>query len=611
MTVKVSVGADVDPAVAALKKIESAAKDAAGGNKELADAVGRVNSQFEEAKKVSPGFRDALKNTGQLNKSIIEVDWGKLSTNPKVASNQRSKIVNYATAGTGFEPPSSGSGGKGGSGFGGIPIPGIGGMLKGVLALAGIGGMASMASKSVQLGQANAGNVENLVRASDTLAQDFDSVSNDVRGIGVGLGVATVEAGRLAKTFSQLAGETKIATAAEHARNAIALSKGFGIDHNVGVRSMGKMDWMMGGKMQQKELGLIIADAIVSGNMFSKGDEVMGAIERFIESSERVLVNPPDVGAYAALKAVMDSNKSAPGLRGQGAENALNRINQGIQNPGAGDAGDYFMYRAMGQGLDIGRFEYLKESGMFGSMANQGLGGDQQHNLAKVMSRLKMEMPDKFMRAMSMKKLFGLSMHQSMGFEKLYNKINPGEQSDFMQTMSESGIDLSKVSSGVYGEFGKIFNKGLSKDKTIAAMKKVASDNIAETEGSKMIESNARIESELTAVGNKLIIPLNAIKESTADLLTAFRTVNAKDLGIDAGGMFNFLGFNKSQRPPSSSAIDNFAGGKAPVVQPSSTAESRRVEFGEATITLKDERGKVLQGVRMRPFEAPGAAAAQ
>jgi Phage tail lysozyme len=157
--IKIGVSAGAQNVEAAIKRV-TAAMNAMGAavaksqgglkfedttTKLMARDISLLNKQFAEAIKLSATLRNALKATGQSNAHISQVDFSKLSADPRIAQRMRDRAYNFATRGTSLDlsgfndvdgggnavppaPPGGGSGGgNGGSGGGGARrVPGGG-----------------------------------------------------------------------------------------------------------------------------------------------------------------------------------------------------------------------------------------------------------------------------------------------------------------------------------------------------------------------------------------------------------------------------------------------------------------------------------------------------
>ncbi|MEX3982820.1 hypothetical protein AB4Y45_27990 [Paraburkholderia sp. EG287A] len=97
-----------------------------------------VNRQFKQALALSSQLRNALKATGQNGLHLSQIDFSKLSTNPKIAQRMRDRAFLHSVRGTALDPtlanevdssgnivPPAPPGGGGGAGGGGVtPVSG-------------------------------------------------------------------------------------------------------------------------------------------------------------------------------------------------------------------------------------------------------------------------------------------------------------------------------------------------------------------------------------------------------------------------------------------------------------------------------------------------------
>lgn len=98
----------------------------------MARDLALVNKQFQETLKLSSQLRNALKATGQADAHLSQIDFSKLSTNPRIAQRMRDRAFLHSVRGTALDPtayndvddngniiPPSAPGGGGSGGGGG------------------------------------------------------------------------------------------------------------------------------------------------------------------------------------------------------------------------------------------------------------------------------------------------------------------------------------------------------------------------------------------------------------------------------------------------------------------------------------------------------------
>lgn len=144
--VKIGVGAGVQNADAAIQKITTSmnklgASVAAASKQKfepvdvklMARDLALVNKQFQETLKLSSQLRNALKATGQTDAHLSQIDFSRLSTNPRIAQRMRDRAFLHSVRGTALDPtayndvddngniipPSAPGGGGAGGGAGG------------------------------------------------------------------------------------------------------------------------------------------------------------------------------------------------------------------------------------------------------------------------------------------------------------------------------------------------------------------------------------------------------------------------------------------------------------------------------------------------------------
>jgi hypothetical protein len=160
--VRIGVGANVGGVDAAIQKITQSMNKlgaAVSANQKLrfeptdvklmARDLSLINKQFQQTLALSAQLRSALKATGQTGSHLSQIDFSKLSADPRVAQRMRDRAFLHSVRGTALDPTAynevdsngnivppahpggggagGGSGGSGGSGGGGGRRPGNGG----------------------------------------------------------------------------------------------------------------------------------------------------------------------------------------------------------------------------------------------------------------------------------------------------------------------------------------------------------------------------------------------------------------------------------------------------------------------------------------------------
>ncbi|HDR9061268.1 TPA: hypothetical protein QDB03_002887, partial [Burkholderia vietnamiensis] len=62
-----------------------------------------INKQFEQALKQSAALRNAMKQSGQEGRRLDQVDFSRLSIDPKAAARMRDRAFQYSTQGTAWD----------------------------------------------------------------------------------------------------------------------------------------------------------------------------------------------------------------------------------------------------------------------------------------------------------------------------------------------------------------------------------------------------------------------------------------------------------------------------------------------------------------------------
>lgn len=318
-------------------------------------------------------------------------------------------------------------------------LPSVGSLMRMALSMAGVGGAVALASNAIDGAQEEAVGVDTLQRTLNDLGMDFESLRNATREAGDGLLTTYQETVKLASQFAKISNINRSDELMEQVRTATGFSRSFGLEPESSNPVFAQMRWLgVTGErgMDEKELATLFADAIASGGMWGKADEVIRAIARWTEGAERVSVLTPNVAGYAGLQAQMNAS-SMPGLHGAAGEALIAQIDAAIRRGGAfGEAGQNFMWRSMIRpgSIDPFQMKYLQEGGAFASRASEfgrldkryagflpGNSRNGRTNFELVKTELDHYYQGKspFMKWDAMSNLLGISMHQSMALDNL------------------------------------------------------------------------------------------------------------------------------------------------------------------------------------------------
>lgn len=393
---RIPVSADPNSAVSAIERVIQAIRRAGQEGrkfadldlghpelKDLSDDIRRMQANFQQMKTLGRGSTAAALRSGGY-KDFISWHAGAGSQFP----DQRDRRYHYNTVAsgllrdTGLEPTAPPDGGQP-PGRGGARGP-LGGMFSasnmlrwgGVgMALAGIGGVTSSLFTGVNEAEGEAVQLDMFKRQIGDISTDFDRFRNQIRSVGEGLGITYQESVKLAQSFAKVSAESNVDVIRKEVRDSISFARGFGLDPAQSANFYGQMRFKgvtgENGEMNDRQLALTIGEAIGSSGMWSRTDEIMQSIARWVDTSERVMVRAPNVDKFAEFQAMMNASNQ-PGLRGAGGEAVIAALDNMVRRPGGGESGEFFAYRSLGRREDGStlnpyEYEYLKEEGAFGT----------------------------------------------------------------------------------------------------------------------------------------------------------------------------------------------------------------------------------------------------
>lgn len=583
--------------------------------------VRRYTAQFEQLKKVQDQLRQRIRATGQTGADFASLDFTQLYPDPNVRARQSRRAFEYVV-GSRFTPfpappapvappapaaplrppafpqpmapgapPGGGSpwtpiwkqplmvglesagplGGVAAGGFraaaGGLGA-GLGGLAGGLLAL----GVSSLVGGVRQkLGQAEneSINVDTLKRSLGDLDISFNGLRESLRAASDRIGVTFDEAGELGAQFARLSGLSRLQS--KDLAEEVAISGGFGRSFGMDVsRSSAFFAQMRGVGLtsnpdDSRRLGLMIGEAVAKSGVFSKADEILTAVAGYGIGQARSSLSDANLSGYAGALAGMVSSRT-PGLDVTGSANILDRVNSSIASGGsAGDAGQMFLYSALGRGLDPIQARVLQEGGAFGSgrsafgpgsiydtyahkfgMEIPSAVGSTTSNFSGIKAKLMQLYQGKpALMADAFSRLTGLNISQAMAALS----IEPAQMGGLESALGRAGVDLHSLSAtGIsslaqisVGDRGTLLSQasslqartgkdalsaderqqlaasirsGNTDDLRNTLIKISASRDQEETEGSKTRESIQGVDKTLQDLAGKLIPATNTMRDA-------------------------------------------------------------------------------------------------
>jgi len=595
MSVKIPISADASQAVSAFNQIGSAIRKAGQEGRQFseldlshnelkpfAEDIKRLQSNFEELKKVGRGETAAAVRAGKYPDFMA---WTKGYERQFPSEKQRqghvNAVSNYLTQGTRWqpqppanEPPPK----QGGGGFGGLPIPGMGKMLGIGLGLAGIGKITSMLSQGIAGAQDEAMTLDVFKRQLNDTSTEFDGMRSALRDASEGLELTYNETVKLAQSFAKASAVTDPQRINEEIKTSTGFARSFGLDEKQVTPLFGKSRWlgMTDKNTSTKEMAVMFADAIASGNMWSKADEVMNAIVGWVDQVENVMVDAPNVQAYAAFSSNMNAS-NRPGLQGQSGTALIAQMDNAIRKNGnAGDAGRNFIWRALSKEGQLSPFQmqFLLEEGMFGNRKNafekvapelaypagESQGENKQGenkqgeksprkkdqgktNFENIKTMLDQEYTNPFQKWDAMGRLLGISMHQASALDQL----QPGQYGKLGKMLERYQIEPQAVNASAFQGLADVAladdqklvslrDDVLKRDDLTKAQRQTLTDakpgddlrkslamTLADvgrekTQGTETKQAVVDLKNELIKTGELLVTPINRIKELVANI---------------------------------------------------------------------------------------------
>ncbi|SDH27435.1 lytic transglycosylase domain-containing protein [Nitrosomonas sp. Nm132] len=384
-----------------------------------ADDIKKVIHQFDALKRLSESFNKRLKDTGQSNAGLFDIDFHRLYENQRAGARKALDVLQYVTAGTTFASrmPGTTTGNQGGSQ---LPVPtngtpatagwkhwggnvfnsamgaagpggqvisnavsaGMSGGLKaglfglaGGFAALGVGKLISSAREKIGDAQQEAIGYDRLKRSLGDINVGFDELKSSLRFSAGEIWETFGKTQELAVEFAKISGLSR--DQSKNLAKEVAFGGGFswslGLDTKQGNQFFAQMRQfkVTNNESDTRRLGLMIGEGIARSGAFSKADELMQAIAGYTANQARMSLTVPNVAGYAGMLSSMVGS-GIPGLDPQGAAAILGRANSAImQGGGAGEAGQNFLHSILGRlGLNPVESTLFQEGGLLSTGAS-------------------------------------------------------------------------------------------------------------------------------------------------------------------------------------------------------------------------------------------------
>ncbi len=478
-----------------------------------AEQLQRVTKQYEQLLKVHTELNRRLKQTGQQDRALHEVDFDQLYPNRAARDRQMRNVYEYTFGHSVFSGAGAGGGGVGGGGGGGGghrpgdgswqgtaaqvaqagmraagPVGGVAanalgtgmsagfgaglmGLFGGMLAL-GVGKAISTALKYVGKAENHNVGVDTLKRVLGDVSVSFGGLKAVVEATAENMRITYEEATKLSQSFATLGNmkSSQYPTLFDEMQLGVGMSRSFGLDPSEGVGVMGRMRGMGVTKDLQdsRRFALLIGETIGKSNAFAKAGEVMEALAGYAENQTRNNMGAANAGGFAGQFSAMVGS-GIPGLDPAGAGSLLSRVNAALTAGGAKGEASQFYTGMLGarMGMDPFQTQVFREGGAFatvdeafgdGSVAKRyGMkapkgGGGSETLLSMTLKQLRKDYGnDPGMLAQATANHLGVNMRQAMALLSVEpNKMD--EMKKYVPDITKlNGEGILSLSKVVYG----------------------------------------------------------------------------------------------------------------------------------------------------------------
>lgn len=476
-------------------------------------------------------------------------------------------------AGGGGDEGGGGSGGGGGGGSFGAGLSRARGQAmafgKSMLALAGINSVMGMAARGVDNATEESTGIDSLKRRLGDLGVEFENLRQQARQAGDGLGVTWVESQRLAQSYARTVGNLSandVAGLRGSLRVGMGLSRGYGLDLEEGNQFFGTMAkfGVARDEQSQRRLALMIGDSVARSGYSGKVDELLAAVANYTSVAARATLTTPNVDAYAS--ALTSLVGRYPGMGPNEASALIGQADSSVRRGGAmGEASQNFIYGALrnfSPGLSPLQGMAMWQGGLFSTNSNtfgqgplQGLGpaGGNMTTFEKIVRTLRGRgaYRDPLYLASAVGGITGLDLAPSKALTEM---ALSGRLDQSMGLLSAAGVDPSSINptsmpmigrianargrAGLREVYGQLSGRGdLTGDQRAAldrAMKAGSDDEVRKalvrvaaqmdqeaTKGTDTRKSLTDLNNTLTNVGDKLLTPLNGIRDAVVAMAGA------------------------------------------------------------------------------------------
>ena len=389
-----------------------------------------------------------------------------------------------------------------------------------------------------------------------------------------GLGVNSKEFVQLAEQYNKISrnapGETAEGMMGD-VRSSVRFSRAYGMDPSQGVGFFGAMK-NIDPKQNNRELALQIAEAVNKSGGRAMAGDVMQFVQSMASGMARLSLSMPNTGAYAAAYGSMLHSGSS-GMTADAAQAILGQANGAMSTMGnVGEAGQNFTLGTFGQQgkIDPFRASALASGGLFATRGST-FGADTEigkyllangidsskdgtvtdgnrgvTNFQSIRENLDKQFNNPLLKLDAAKNFFGLQSNQQAA--AMLN-LNAKQVSGLGDMVNHAGVDINKLNTGgiatianiggakTSGDLDAIYTGikrrtgkdalstvetksiDVARDKGFgdfrdALIKTMAGRDQENTEGKDMLAGIKAVETAQTAVGDKLIGPMNTMRDA-------------------------------------------------------------------------------------------------
>lgn len=269
-----------------------------------------------------------------------------------------------------------------GSGVGSLAGVGAGmmfggpvGAVVGAFASRFLGGVGGGADSIIDKIGGEGGDLTDLRRMMGATSVDFDQLRGSIRYFSESLGLTYNESAKLARSFEHTAGVLD-GNIGKELGSAVGFGRGYGMSPEAAVQFFANMRHfgLSGGDQDNRKLAVNIAEAVTRGGTSAKMDEVLGAIQGFVQNSSRASLTQANMEAYASFMSSL-TGLNMNGMKGDvtSAMGAMGAADAALRQGGAfGEASKNFslgLYQNMLPGFTALDQKVLNEQGAFGSVS--------------------------------------------------------------------------------------------------------------------------------------------------------------------------------------------------------------------------------------------------